>query len=318
MKTRTGVPGSVFGWGAVRPRRCCWLRCSLRWGASPRGRRDCERCRQHLLGQRVRGARSGSGTWMARGPLRLCSAASPARPVRGGDRPRGRQDLLGQLPPARSGSGTWMARAPPRPCSAARAARAGWRSTPRPARSTGPTSAPARSGSANLDGSGIATALFTGRGTPTGVTIDPAAGKIYWINQFHTDRSGWRTWTARSPPDPVRRRGPARSGWRSTPRPTRSTGPTFRGGGTVRVANLDGSLRLDPVRRRGRPGRGGDRPGRQDLLGRFSPAHGPVGNLDGTGTASDPVQRREVRTSPRCCAPAGTGFRPSPAVEGRR
>ena len=105
------------------------------------------------------------------------------QPVRGGDRPRGRQDLLDQL----------RGRAPGR-----EPGRLGYRGDPvrRRASLCGVAINPAankiywadfgndkiRVG--NLDGTGTATTLFSTLDAPSGVAIDPAAGKIYWTDQF--------------------------------------------------------------------------------------------------------------------------------------
>lgn len=51
----------------------------------------------------------------------------------------------------------------------------------------------------NLDGSGIAATLFAGEASPCGLTIDAAAGKIYWAN-----------FEGRQPPDAGARADPAR------------------------------------------------------------------------------------------------------------
>ncbi len=76
---------------------------------------------------------------------------------------------------------------PPRPCSTAvRARYAGWRSTPRRTRSTGPTSAPTRSASATWTDRAPPRPCSQSRpeARPSGVAIDPATNKIYWTNQF--------------------------------------------------------------------------------------------------------------------------------------
>ena len=75
----------------------------------------------------------------------------------------------------------------------AEAPRAGWRSTPRAAGSTGPTSSQTRSGSGTwtarcrLDPVRPRRHRSTAEPNPIGVAVDPAAGKVYW-----TDLGGGR------------------------------------------------------------------------------------------------------------------------------
>ena len=248
---------------------------------------------------------------------------SEGGPVRGGDRPRGRQDLLGQLQlrrdpgrePGRHGHRLDPVRRRGRSC-------AGWRSTPRRTRSTGPTSPPTRSGSRNLDGSGTASTLFRRRGSaPSGVAIDPAANKIYWTNQIGPTGSGSGTWTARAPPRPCSAARPTRSGWRSTPRPARSTGPTSArccsGPGTIRVGNLDGSGTASTLfgSEAGPAGVAIDPAANKIYWGNFGSGAIRVGNLDGTGTAATLFSGEGFAIFAALLrdADAAPGLRPSPA-----
>ena len=186
---------------------------------------------------------------------------------------------------------------PPRPCSTTAAVRAGWRSTPRPARSTGPTWTRGEIRVANLDGTGTASTLFAAAGTTLcGVAVDPAASKIYWAN-FSTneirvanlDGTGA---AATLFTDPA---GSAPSGVAIDPADNKIYW-TNQFSDEVRAGNLDGSgTAADPVWRRGQPDRGRGRPGgRQDLLDRPRLRHGPgraPGGQHASGTATDPVQQ---------------------------
>ena len=203
--------------------------------------------------------------------------------VRGGDRPCGTARSTGPTgPAARSGSGTSTASAAPRPCSRPRAGTsAGWRSILR-------------------------------------------HGKIYWANFSadtirvgNLDGVGARPWTLFTR---ARGRRAARAGWRSTPRPARSTGPTSSptrsgsGTWTARVPPRPCSAATLPSYRRAQPDRGGDRPrGRQDLLdqprqllqrSRSGPGREP--GRQSAQTAPDPVHQRE---------PARAGWRSTPGEQ---
>ena len=74
------------------------------------------------------------------------------------------------------------ARPPPRPCSTTGVVLAGWRSTPRPARSTGRTGTRGRSGSATWTARSANTLFDDGFDNVCGVAVDPANNKIYWAN----------------------------------------------------------------------------------------------------------------------------------------
>ena len=75
------------------------------------------------------------------------------------------------------------ARASPRACLAGRTTRSGSRPTPRRARSTGPTSTPARSGSGPWGAAPWPPhkTLFNSS-TPSGPAVDPTTNKIYWTS----------------------------------------------------------------------------------------------------------------------------------------
>ena len=100
---------------------------------------------------------------------------------------------------------------------------------------------------------------------------------------------------------------PIRSGSRSTRPPARSTGPTSATAAAVPARSgsrtWTARRRHGPVRRRGRPGRGGDRPrGEQDLLGQFRPRHHPGREPERHGRRLDPVRRPELLALPRAAA----------------
>ena len=146
-------------------------------------------------------------------------------------------------------------------------ARAGWRSTPRRTRSTGPTrvgTTGVRVG--NLDGSGTASTLFGSEANPIGVAIDPAAGKIYWAD----------------------------------------LGSCCSGPGTIRVGNLDGSGTASTLfgSEAGPAGVAIDPAANKIYWGNFGTGAIRVGNLDGTGTAADLFTRAGLRELPRAAAGA--------------
>ena len=167
--------------------------------------------RQDLLGQLQHQGDPG------RQPERHGDALDPVhrpgreRPERSSDRPREQQDLLDE-PVLRRGSGREPGRLGHRPTlfgGEAETTRSGSRSTPRPARSTGPTSTPARSGSGPWGAAPWAAAqtLFNSS-TPSGPAIDPTTNKIYWTSW--TSGLGIRVGNLRRHRhglDPVRRRG---------------------------------------------------------------------------------------------------------------
>ena len=226
----------------------------------------------------------GRRTRTARAPPRPCSAAR--RPCGVAIDPAAGKIYWTNFGGAGSGSRTWTARVPRRPCSTARGPCAGWRSTRRRTRCTGPTSAPTDPG------------REPGRhGKPRDL-----------FNRGRPERGGDRPRSRQDLLDrPVRRHRqvanldgtgtPAtlfghaarttRSAWRSTPQPARSTGPTStcRQGPSREPGRL--GHRLEPVQRREPAGRGGDRPrGGQDLLGQLHRRRDPGREPDGTGTAS--------------------------------
>ena len=132
-------------------------------------------------------------------------------------------------------------------------------------------------------------------GGPCGVAIDPAAGKIYWAN-FNSGKIRVANLDGSGTASTLFDDGRATcAGWRSTPRTTRSTGPT-RQHGTIRVGNLDGSGTASTLftDRRKRPERGGDRPrGRQDLLDQPVHRRGPGREPGRLGHRLDPVRRED-------------------------
>ena len=202
-------------------------------------------------------------------------------PLRRRGRPRGRQDLLGQLQRRRP-----------------RTIRVG-----------------------NLDGSGrVADPVQPAQGRPERGSDRPR-GQQDLLDEPDPDGPGRgrpRTWTARAPPRPCSAsRGPTRSGSRSTRRPARSTGPTSapaRSGGPVREPGRHGTatdLFGGEVAERA-----GDRPnGEQDLLGQLALRLGDPGREPGRhGHRLDPVQRRELRALRR--AAEGAGEHRAPKISG--
>ena len=236
---------------------------AVRSGARPRGR-------ARSTGPTGSAAGSGSGTSTAPAPHRPCSPRA-GKPLRGGGRSCGEQDLLGQLhhehDPGRE-----------------------------PRRHSSPPST-----------------LFTepGGSGPSGVAIDPAAGKIYWTNQYHRPGPG---------------REPDGSGTAATlfgndaPLPTVEDNPIgvaidpaagkiywtnlglLQRSGQVRVGNLDGtgtpSTLFDSE---SGPGGPSHRPrGEQDLLGHLRPRRYPFGEPGRQRASPRPCSAaRAHRSSPR-------------------
>ena len=161
---------------------------------------------------------------------------------------------------------------------------------PRPARSTGPTSAPTRSGSATWTGRGLPRPCpqTPGGSAPSGVAVDPANNKIYWTNQFsdevragNLDGSGTAQTLFSGEDNPIGVAADPAAGkiyW------------TDLNSGTVRVGPLGGSTvgAAQTLFNAASPRRASDRPhNEQDLLDQLDVRVGDPGREpDGSGTPS--------------------------------
>ena len=235
-------------------------------------------------------ARFGSGTWTAQARRTWSRQA-----VRGGDRRRRRQDLLGELGPGEDPARTSTSRTRTttvrrwRPCSTRPATTSAASRRPREQQDLlgqlqhrrDPAWEPGRQRRLDpVHGPGSA---------PSGLAIDPPRGGSTGPTSSQTRSVG--NLDGRVPPRPC-----------SAAAPTSPRSRTDRGRGRTRRRQdlLDRPRqrpvpgreperhgRLDPVRRREQPGRAGDRPwGERDLLGQFRRRPDPDGEAGRTGPAS--------------------------------